>query len=272
MTIRKRLAVRSILLLFTITAALSQAHGQQTSPASATDVAVLPDTPLPSGQQSGQNDPPAAKATGTSTSAAATTPKEGQQTKRILYIVPNFRAVSADQKLPPQTVKDKFETGALDSFDYSSFIFVGIQAGVAMAHKQTPQFRQGAAGYGRYYWHTFADTVDENLWVEFLIPAALHQDSRYYTLGKGGFPHRLYYSFSRAFITRTDGGHETFNASEIVGAGAAAGIAGLYYPSGERGFTKTYQRWITNVSIDTATFVFKEFWPTINDKIFHQKD
>ena len=57
-----------------------------------------------------------------------------------------------------------------------------------------------------------------------------------------------------------------------VGAGAAAGISGLYYPSGERGFTKTYQRWITNVSIDTATFVFKEFWPNINDKFFHQKD
>jgi hypothetical protein len=259
-------------MLFTFSAALSQVYGQETPPASATDVAVLPDAPLPPGQQPGQNDPPVAKVAGSSSSAAAAAPQSGQQTKRILYIVPNFRAVSADQKLPPQTVKDKLKTGTEDSLDYSSFIFVAIQSGIAQAHKQTPEFHQGAAGYGRYYWHTFADTVDENLWVEFIIPSALHQDSRYYTLGKGGFPHRLYYSFSRAFITRTDSGHSTVNASEIVGAGAAAGIAGLYYPSAERGFTKTYQRWITNVSIDTSTFVFKEFWPDINDHIFHQKD
>ena len=56
----------------------------------------------------------------------------GRQTKRILYIIPNFRAVSVDEKLPPQTVKDKLTTGVLDSVDYSSFIFVAIQAGVAL--------------------------------------------------------------------------------------------------------------------------------------------
>ncbi len=72
--------------------------------------------------------PPAAKTT------AQTDPlAQGRQTKRILYIVPNFRAVSADQHLPPQTVKEKFKTAMLDSLDYSSFIFVGAQAGVAMA-------------------------------------------------------------------------------------------------------------------------------------------
>jgi hypothetical protein len=271
MTLRKLFAASSLLLSLAMSAAVLEAHGQDASlPAVTTDVASLPEAPTAADPQQSTAPAPASNAVPNGTATAA--PQSGQQTKRILYIVPNFRAVSSDQKLPPQTVKDKFLTATQDSLDYSSFIFVGIQAGVAMAHKQTPEFRQGAAGYGRYYWHTFADTVDENLWVEFVIPAALRQDSRYYTLGKGSFPHRLYYSFSRAFITRTDGGRETFNASEIVGAGAAAGISGLYYPSGERGFTKTYQRWITNVSIDTATFVFKEFWPNINDKFFHQKD
>jgi len=271
MTFKKLFAARGILLFSAVFFALMlQAHGQETPLPAATDVASLPEAPIASDQQQGATTPPAAN--GTASSATANTSQDGKQTKRILYIVPNFRAVSSDQKLPAQTIKDKFMTATQDSLDYSSFIFVGIQAGVAMAHKQTPEFRQGAAGYGRYYWHTFADTVDENLWVEFVIPSALRQDSRYYTLGKGSFPHRLYYSFSRAFITRQDSGKETFNASEIVGAGAAAGISGLYYPSGERGFTKTYQRWITNVSIDTATFVFKEFWPNINDKFFHQKD
>jgi len=114
--------------------------------------------------------------------------------------------------------------------------------------------------------------VNENLWVEFLLPAALHQDSRYYTLGHGGFAKRLAYSVSRVAITRTDSGRETFNASEIVGAGAAAGISSLYYPSQERTFSKTYQLWFTSIAIDAGSSLFKEFWPDINNKIFHQKN
>lgn len=197
---------------------------------------------------------------------------EGKQTKRILGIVPNFRSVSADAKLPPQSAKQKFVGAAEDSFDYSSFIFAGLVAGVADAERSTPEFQHGAAAYGRYYWHSFADQTDENFQVEYIFPAVLHQDPRYYTLGHGGFLKRTVYSFSRVLITRTDAGHETVNASEIVGAGAASGISDLYYPSPERTWTKTGQRWLLNVSIDGGTFIFKEFWPDINNKFFHQKD
>jgi hypothetical protein len=73
------------------------------------------------------------------------------------------------------------------------------------------------------------------------------------------------------FITRTDAGNNTFNASEIIGAGAAAGISTLYYPSHYDTWTKTGQRWLINVGLDGGTFIFKEFWPDINSKIFHQK-
>jgi hypothetical protein len=197
---------------------------------------------------------------------------QGRQTKRILYVVPNFRAVSADQHLPPQTVKEKFKTAMLDSVDYSSFIFVAGQAGIAQWTNSYPYFGQGAKGYGRYYWHTLADAINENTWVEFIIPSVLHQDTRYYTLGKGDFGKRVGYAFTRVVITRTDSGHRAVNYSEILGAGAFSGIANLYYPSQERTFTKTYQRWITNLCIDGGVFVFKEVWPDINNAIFHQKD
>ena len=238
------------------------------SPASAVENSSdsLPDAPSAVQQASQSTTSPAASP------QAPPAPTAGKQTKRILYIVPNFRAVSSDQQLPPQTVKEKFTTAALDSVDYSSFIFVAAQAGIAQAHKGTPEFRQGAAGYGRYFWHTYADTLDENLWVEFILPVALHEDSRFYTQSSGSFVKRLAYSASRIAITRSDSGHETVNASEILGAGTAAGIAGLYYPSQERTFTKTYQRWITSLAIDGGTFVFKEFWPDINNRFFHQKD
>jgi hypothetical protein len=198
--------------------------------------------------------------------------QEGVQTKRILGIVPNFEAVSANVKLPRQSAKQKFKDATDDSFDYSSFIFVGGLAGVGQASNSIPEFHQGAAGYARYYWHTFADQTDENYLVEFAFPVALHQDARYYTLGRGGVLKRTAYSLSRILITRTDSGNETFNASEIIGAGAAAGISDFYYPEQERTWTKTGQRWLTNVSLDGATFVLREFWPDINSALFHGKE
>jgi hypothetical protein len=202
---------------------------------------------------------------------------EGKQTKRILGIIPNFRAVSVDTHLPPQTPKEKFVGFAKDSFDYSSFIWIGALAGVSQLKNSTPEFGQGAAGFGRYYWHSFADQANENLWVEFLLPVATRQDPRYYTLGRrtanghnGPFK-RAGYAVSRLFITRTDSGENTFNVSEVGGAGAAAAISNLYYPSPERTWTKTYQRWLLNASLDGMTVVFREFWPDINHAIFHGK-
>ena len=225
----------------------------------------LPDAPDAAQSQQGQ--------TPTQDGAATTSSStEGKQTKRILYVIPNFRSVSVNEKLPPQTVKDKVVQTTEDSFDYSGFIFAGVLAGAAQAQKSTPEFGQGAVGFGRYYWHSLADQANENYWVEFILPTVLHQDSRYYTLGKGGFIKRSVYSFSRVLITRTDSGHETFNASEIVGAGASAGVSDLYYPRQERTWTKTGQRWLLDVGIDGFTFGFKEFWPDINNAFFHQKN
>jgi hypothetical protein len=173
--------------------------------------------------------------------------------------------------LPRQSAKEKFIDATEDSFDYSSFVFDGVLAGVGQISNSIPEFHQGAAGYGRYYWHTFVDQTDENYLVEFAFPVALHQDARYYTLGRGGVLKRTAYSLSRIVITRTDSGNETFNASEIIGAGAASGISDFYYPAQERTWTKTGQRWLTNVSLDGATFVLREYWPDINNALFHQK-
>jgi hypothetical protein len=193
-----------------------------------------------------------------------------QQTKRILWIVPNFRSVSADTFLPPQSFKEKLWLATQESFDYSAFIYEGIVAGIAMAGKSEPQFGQGASGYGLYYAHTFADGTIENYMVEAFVPAATKEDPRYYTLGHGGFFKRTGYAVSRLLITRNDAGNNTFNFSEIVGAGAAAGIGNLYYPP-QNTWVKTYQRWGSQILQDGLSFIAKEFWPDINRAVFHNK-
>ena len=195
----------------------------------------------------------------------------GRQTKRILGIMPNFRAVSAHQKLPPETVKEKFVDATEDSFDYSSIFIPAVLAGYNMEERATPEFHQGAAGYARYFWHSAADQTSENYMVEFIFPTLTREDSRYYTLGHGGFFKRTGYALSRAVITRTNSGTEVFNVSEIIGAGASAGLSNLYYPSASRSAGNTAAEWSEDVGIDAASFWFREFWPDINRRLFHNK-
>ena len=140
-----------------------------------------------------------------------------------------------------------------------------------MAGKSEPSFGQGAEGYGKYYWHTFLDGSIENYMTEAIVPAVTREDPRYYTMGKGGFIKRSGYAVSRLFITKTNSGKSTFNLSEVVGAGAAAGIGNLYYPAHYNPWVKTYQRWGTQVGLDGVFNALKEFWPDINQALFRGK-
>ena len=192
-----------------------------------------------------------------------------KQTSRILGIIPNFRAVSANVQLPPQSIKDKFVTASEDSFDYSSIVLPAFVAGVNLGRNNTPEFGHGGVGYGRYLWHSVVDQTSENYMVEFIVPSLTREDTRYYTLGSGGFTKRAGYALSRAVVTRTDSGHRTFNVSEVFGAGAAAGLSNLYYPHPERTVSNTMDQWGLDVGIDAFTFMVKEFWPDINHYLFH---
>jgi hypothetical protein len=251
---RRLLVVSPRLLPALLLAVSTTARAQQLiSTAPATDSSSLdsslPDSPTPQ---------------------TTTTPEHtDQQTTRILGILPNFRAVSANQHLPPQSVKEKFVTASEDSFDYSALFVPVVLAGYNELRTNTPEFGGGGLGYARYLWHSAVDQTIENYMVEFVVPAATHEDTRFYTLGNGGFWHRTGYALSRAVVTRSDSGKPTFNASEILGAGAAAGISNLYYPSHERTVSNTMENWGIDVAIDAAAFVLKEFWPDINHALFH---
>jgi hypothetical protein len=231
----------------------------QNPPQSATTTngkAPVPDAPTPAVQPPTTNQPEE---------------EYGHQNKRILWIIPNYRAVSANTYLPPLNFKSELWLATQDTFDYSDFIFVAMLAGVDQSQKSEPTFGQGAEGFGKYYWHVFVDGGIENYMTEAIVPFPTKEDPRYYTMGKGGIFKRTGYAVSRLLVTRTNAGNKTFNLSEVVGAGAAAGLGNFYYPSEHNPWVKTYQRWGTEVGLDGVFNVFKEFWPDVNHALFHGK-
>jgi len=182
----------------------------------------------------------------------------------------NYGSVSVNDKLPPQTAGEKFKMAIKDDFGPSTFVVRAAVAGVDEARNSIPEFHEGGAGFGRYYWHSLADSVVENTLVEFVVPVATHEDTRYYRLGSGGVVKRTAYAVKRVVVIRSDAGGDTFNFSEIVGAGAGAGISNLYYPRRERTFKNTAETCGLNVGIDGATFVVREFLPDVMHALFHR--
>jgi hypothetical protein len=196
---------------------------------------------------------------------------EGKQTNRILWVIPNFAAVSANTRLPPLSAKGKFWLATQDSFDYSSFVWAGILSGQEFGLNTYPEFGHGMAGYGRYYWHTFVDGVSGTFFTEAIVPWATREDPRYYTLGHGGFFRRAGYALSRVVITKTDSGSTSFNWSEVVGNGFEAGLSNAYYPPQERGLRQTAINWGAQMESAALNNIAKEFWPDIRRLIFRRK-
>ena len=197
---------------------------------------------------------------------------EAQQSKRMFYVIPNFAAVNAHTELPPLSTREKFVLATHDSLiDYSSFVWTGILAGQALALNSDPELGHGAAGYGRYYWRTFADGVSGTFFTEAIVPAITHEDPRYFTMGEGGFFRRTGYAISRTFVTKTDSGGTSFNWSEVVGNGLEAGLSNAYYPPQEQGLTQTARNFGTQMESAVLNHFFQEFWPDIRRKVFRGK-
>jgi hypothetical protein len=190
----------------------------------------------------------------------------------VVSFFPEIGMQTVDDKLPPQTVMEKFMIPTRNTLNAWAVIKPAFAAGYKEVENTTPEFGQGPAGFGRYYWHTVLDETSENYMVAFVFPVLTHQDSRYYELGTGGFWRRTRYALSRTLVTRNDAGNEVFNSSEVLGAGAAAGLTNLYYPSRERTLSITAERWGLNMGFDALTYAGREFWPDVKRKVFKGRE
>lgn len=204
-----------------------------------------------------------------SSKAPATTDSQ-QQPKRILGIMPNYRAVSAGAIPPPPTAKEAFKIATENSFDYSSFVFVGITSALAEWTDAHPKLGDGFGGFGRYYWRGFLDKTDGNYLVIFALPTIFHQDERYYARGQGPKMKRVLYAASRVLITPSYHGHDSFNASELLGRGIAQGISAAYYPPSDRTLGALAVKYGYAIGRDALTNVFREFWPDIATHVLHR--
>jgi len=244
------IALNAILAILVVTPAFAQQSS--TAPNAA-----------PAGQTNTPGDHPGDKG---KTDPKSDAPKQD----RLFGVLPNYLTVEEVGNIPPIAPRTKYKLAALGSFDPVEFAFVGCISAIGQASNSDPGYGQGMSGYGKRYGDAFANQAIGNVMTGGLFPSLLHQDPRYFQLGKGSAWHRAWYAASRIPVTRTDSGGKQFNYSEFAGNAVTAAISNVYSTSQERTVSNTLTTWGTQIMWDTLANEAKEFWPDIRRRI-HKK-
>lgn len=204
-----------------------------------------------------------------------TIPAHEQQPKRILGLMPNYRAVSAGVRPPPPGAKESFIIATENNFDYSQYVFVGLTSLMAEGSNTHPEFGKGVGGYWSYYWRGYIDKSAGDYLIIFAFPTLFHEDERYFAMGQGSFWKRTEYSGMSVFITPDYHGKNTFNWAEILGRGVSQAVSLTYYPSSVATPSSYFSKFGYAVGRDALTNVFREFYPDIAriaSRPFHRKN
>ena len=207
---------------------------------------------------------------GTVAARENTNPPEPEN-KRIFGIIPNNRTSPSLRESEPLTSRDKFKIATEDAFDRGSFALAAIFAGEAQLTNANRSFGQGAAGYGKYYGAAFADFTIGDYMTEAIYPSLLHQDPRYFRKGIGRGWSRLGYAMGQIFWTHTDSGGTQFNYSEVIGNSTAVAVSNAYY-SDNRTASDAISKLGTQLGVDMASNILKEFWPDVTRKFRRKHD
>jgi hypothetical protein len=195
----------------------------------------------------------------------ADVPEDSENSKRILWVIPNFRTSPTLAVYKPITAREKFKIARQDTFDRGTVALAAAFAGEAQLSNSNPSFGQGVEGYAHYFGTAYADFAIGNYMTEGIYPTILHQDPRYFRRGKGSFISRLGYSASQIFMTHGDSGHMQINFSELAGNSTAVAISMAYYPE-NRDVGDAVSKLGSQLGVDMVANIIKEFAPDIGRK------
>jgi hypothetical protein len=228
-------------------------HGQ-TATQGATPIfpsASLPQTPTPD-QQKQQHSP------------SATTGSPGH----IFWVVPAFK-VDYQHGFKPLTTREKFQEWARGAYDPIGLSLGALEAGTLEYSSRDGFCGYGGevGGYGKCFGSLELDADVSSFIGDFALTSLLHQDPRFFRLGKGSLPGRLWYAVSRVFVTYNDSGHTVFYSSALSGTAIAAAVSNLYYPPQDRGIGHTMSRVAIDLGNTALYNAAAEFWPDIHRKL-----
>lgn len=161
------------------------------------------------------------------------------------------------------SASEKFDLFVQNSYSPSALMFTAASAQTLHA---VPFFQERPRDFGHRYAAAYADAQSSAFIENFLVPALMRQDPRYFRGSTGTIHGRVGYAMSRVFITRSDDGGNTFNTSGIAGAFLSAAVHNAYHPYYDRSLDGTVSRALSRLASRAGMNVVREFWPDLRQK------
>lgn len=166
--------------------------------------------------------------------------------------------------------REKWKLALRDSTTPGTIFFSAAFAGMGQAQNTYPSLGQGTAGFGRRFAASYADYAIGYAMTEGVFPTALRQDPRYFRKASGSTWSRLAHAMSGIFVTYSDSGKRVLNTSRLAGDAAAVAVSNAYYVD-NRTAGDAASKYGSYLAFDTASNIFKEFWPDILRKFQRKK-
>lgn len=206
----------------------------------------------------------------TATTPATTQTQTTLINHRLLGVVTNYTTVETQDHIGRLPAATKFKLTAKTMTDPITVSFIGAIALLGQARNSDPTYGQGFAGYDKRFATFYADTGIGTLMTSSVFPTVLHQDPRYFQLGRGGFRRRFVHAAASILVARSDSGEVQINYSQVVGNAVAAGISNAYHPESQRTLGNTVHIWGTDTLLNMVCNEAKEFWPDVRRKLRKQ--
>ena len=168
--------------------------------------------------------------------------------------------IAPNEIAQPMSVHEKIVGGAKDSVSLFAATGWVFSAGWTQLTNGSPNYGTDKGAYGQRLGAAAVRNISQDIIGNCLFAPLLHQDPRYYIMGRGNnFFKRAVYAATRTIVTRTDSGHATPNIALLAGDAAGAAITVTYYPAKNTTFTEVAETFGGSVGGNAVGFVVTEF-------------
>ena len=198
-----------------------------------------------------------------------------QQQKRVFGVLPNYTSVSGGTTPPPAGWKTDSIVAFKQSTDYVGILYSFATSAIAYgqdAHPALSTVNGGNAPLWGYVWRGLVDKTSQTAQGSLLFPALLHQDTRYFAMGRGSKVKRTVHAAASVVVAHSYSGRPVFNVAGLAGKVGAQALSTTYYPAGSQDFGVLATKF-TYACLRQAGFtILREFSPDISQHLHRHHD
>jgi len=161
----------------------------------------------------------------------------------------------------------KFQLAANNSVALSTIAAALLASGYGQAVNSPAGYGQGGEGYAKRFGALMGRAASYNIFGNFVIASAVHEDPRFYVKKNLSFMQSVKYGAVRMFAAQSDSGEQMVDFAGLLGPMAGEALANTYYPKGARGVGDAFVRYGSDQGWRFAGNMLRQYWPRINRKL-----